>query len=485
MCDDEILCKKQRLTKENSLNEEKSKSLIPIPSSKDQTPKIFKLNADCLDEIFEYLSLKDLHSFGQTCRAMQKVAGEYYRLNYAAAEKFIGNDGIYTIYPDDSGIIKTQTSAFNQYTQFLSHHYEDFEPFRYIKTHSDEFISVNHLCLVCVGLNSAKMTYFANILPKIEVAQIRQCTIWNGDFHEIILQHCENVLRRLYVQDDLGDIINRMQNSWLLRKYPRLEHLELTPRYSFEITELGQFFKLNHTIRSFSINSHCLWMNCKQLMDSGIQLDLLEVKHFDSGFYFYHVEKLSMQSICTALNQLYDRGCYKIVRLNVKDIDEESTNQMASIQGLERLAVKEVQGTTAQFLSKLNNLKELSILDHINVDWDEVAGNLKKLERLFIQNATYDDMMAFIRRSPKLKLIKVFPKDMEHFNGGVMNLVKLNEERKNLPKARKLIIYIEDNVFLPTKWATDDGDTNLSHIEMKRSKSLSWDYECLTFKTRH
>lgn len=492
MVDGEIIRKKQRLTTQTSADVEKTnsqksdehQSSTQIASaSKIVPPEIFKLNVDCLDEIFEYLSLKDLHSFGQTCRAMQKVSGEYYKLNYTGAEKFIGNDGIYTIYSDDNGIIKTQTSAFNQYTQFLSHHYEDFEPFRYIKTHSNEFISVKHLYLVCVGLNSAKIKYFQGILPKIEIVQIRQCTIWNGDFYEIILQYCDK-LKRLYVKDDLGDIINRMHNPWLLRSYPSLEHLELTPRYSFEINELSTFFELNPNLRSFSISSHCLEMNRKYLMQAKIKLDLLEIKHFDSGFYFYHVEKLSIQSMCTILNQLFERGFYQKLHLYVKDIDKESIDRMTSIQGLERFSVKEVNGT-AQFLSNLSNLKELSIFDCCNDDFEEVARNLVKLERLLIQNVTYDNMLAFIRRSPKLKVIKVFPKDKQQFNGGIMNLVKLNEEREKLYKARKVIIYIEDNIFLPTKWNTDNGDTNLNLIEMKRSNSLCWNYDYSTFKTLH
>lgn len=485
MDDGEILRKKQRLIKETSVDQNSDSKSQITSATKASNPKIFKLNADCLDEIFEYLTLKDIHSFGQTCRAMQKVAGEYYKLNYSAAEKFIGNDGsgIYTIYSDDSGVIKTQTSGFNQFTQFLSHHYEDFEPFRYIKKHSDEFISVNHLYLVCVGLNAAKMNYFQGILPQLSVVQIRQCTIWDGDFYEIILQFCDT-LKRLYVQDDLGDIINRMHNSWLMRSYPSLEHLELTPRYSFEIVELSKFFELNPNLRSFSISSHSLWMNRKHIRDSDIKLDLLEVKHFDSGFYFYHVEKLSIQSICTILNELFLHGRYKSLHFYVKDIDKESVDVMMKIQGLDKLSVKVVNGT-AQFLSNLINLKELNIFDCTNADMEEIAGNLTKLERIFIQNATYDDMLAFIRRSPKLKVIKIFHKDKEHFNGGILNLVKLNEEREKLLKARKVIIYVEDDVFLATKWATDNGDTNLNLIEMKRSKALCWDYDCRTFKTLH
>ena len=49
---------------------------------------IFRLNMDCFEAIFDYLSLKDLHSFGQTCRAMQQMAGDYFQRNFKSAEKF-------------------------------------------------------------------------------------------------------------------------------------------------------------------------------------------------------------------------------------------------------------------------------------------------------------------------------------------------------------------------------------------------------------
>lgn len=45
-------------------------------------PDIFKLNVDCFEEIFDYLSLGDLASFGRTCKRMQQVAGHWFRENY-------------------------------------------------------------------------------------------------------------------------------------------------------------------------------------------------------------------------------------------------------------------------------------------------------------------------------------------------------------------------------------------------------------------
>lgn len=44
------------------------------PLNLGSTYAIFKLTIDCFDEIFDYLSLQDLSSFGQTCKAMQIVS---------------------------------------------------------------------------------------------------------------------------------------------------------------------------------------------------------------------------------------------------------------------------------------------------------------------------------------------------------------------------------------------------------------------------
>lgn len=505
MGDGDIVCKKQKLLrfkgKESRVeckNDEKTVDATAAPDDavndclSDQgtsivqqnprlsrtrsSPQIFNLNMDCFDEIFEYLSLKDLHSLGQTCKTLQKVSGEYFKLNYSTAEHSIGKDGIYSMYSDNDGVInqRTQTSCFNQFTKFISHHYEEFEPFRYIEMHSNEFLSLNHLYLVCVGLNACKMNYFKSLLPGIEILQIRQCTIWNGDFYEMLLEFCEK-LKKLYVLDDLGDIIHRKSNSWLLKTYPNLQHLELTPRYSFEIIEIEDFFKLNPNIRSFSTNSHCFWINRQSFMKMNIKLDLLEIKHFDSGFYFYHVEKMNIDSICKVMNDLFERGFYKKAHFYIREIDEFCSNQLALLKGLDKLSIKTINGT-GNFLAKLNNLKELNIFDCTNAtNLDEIASKLVKLERVLLENASYNDVLPFIRKSIQLKQLKIIPK-VGQFNNDFLNLIELNKERGKLLMASKLTIFVEDNVFLNTKWNVGNGDTDLEFIEMKRANSHSWKY---------
>lgn len=56
-----------------------------------------------------------------------------------------------------------------------------------------------------------------------------------------------------------------------------------------------------------------------------------------------------------------------------------------------------------------------------------------------------------------------------------LKLITLNNERKKLAEAQKLIIYISDHVFLATKWATNNDDTNFSLIEMRRADSYKCD----------
>lgn len=50
-----------------------------------QLPDIFKLTVDCFEEVFDYLSLKDLAAIGQTCKRMQRIAGHCFQQNFGAA----------------------------------------------------------------------------------------------------------------------------------------------------------------------------------------------------------------------------------------------------------------------------------------------------------------------------------------------------------------------------------------------------------------
>lgn len=417
---------------------------------------IFKLNSDCLDIVFDYLSLKDLHSFGLTCKMMQRIAGEYFLRVYKSSEKFSGNDGIYTVSCDNNDVLgeRVQTSGFNRYINYISHYYEHLEPLTYIQRRSEELQSIKHLYLVCLKINMEKMAYLQKILPKMEILQMRQCTV-DGDIYDTLLKYCCN-LKQIYVQDDLGYILDENANPWLLQDYPMLQHLQLTPRYSFKIHELRTFFERNRNLQSFSTSSRCLWENRHDLMDSCIQLDKLEILILDN----YHRHLINMQSICRLLNEFFERGFYKRLYLYVKRVDLQSSEHLTTLDALEMISIRQFSETYN--LSSLINLKELEINDGINsANIEILATKLVNLERLSLKNVTASQILPFIRHSMQLYRIHV------HLKDNTLNLIQLNDERVKLIGARKIVIYVPNNTFLATIW-TCNGIINLNCIEMRR-----------------
>lgn len=215
------------------------------------SPKIFKLDIDCFDEIFEYLSLKDLDSFGKTCKTMQQVTGEYFKRNFKLAEKFTNDDGIYTICTGMGH--RVNISGFNQFINYISHYHNELGPLQYIQGHGNEFASINEIYFVCSGIEPSTVESLKEILPKIEVVRVRQCNIV-GDFYDKLLKFCGN-LKEIYVQDDVGDIVKERKNPWLQREYPSLEIFQLTARNSFKVNDLNSFFERNPSIRTFMTTS--------------------------------------------------------------------------------------------------------------------------------------------------------------------------------------------------------------------------------------
>ena len=58
------------------------------PMSVDSEPDVssFQRAAEiCTEEMFDWMTLVDLHAVGQTCKRMQQLAGYFFRLNYPGA----------------------------------------------------------------------------------------------------------------------------------------------------------------------------------------------------------------------------------------------------------------------------------------------------------------------------------------------------------------------------------------------------------------
>lgn len=155
------------------------------------------------------------------------------------------------------------------------------------------------------------------------------------------------------------------------------------------------------------------------------------------------------------------------MHLNTKYVDGNSVKAIASLRALERIYVVNYENRGV-LLQSLINIKELGISVSFHVaDLLTLALNFNKLERIYFNQATTDDIFLFIRNSAQLKEIAVdFLPYGIHFHRGVLDLPVLNDARKKLNTKQKVTVYVKENIYLATKWAIND--TSWSHIEIKR-----------------
>lgn len=96
--------------------------------------------------------------------------------------------------------------------------------------------------------------------------------------------------------------------------------------------------------------------------------------------------------------------------------------------------------------------------------------SLINLERVDFERVRVRDIWLFARSAPKLTQIRVW-RHFETDNGEVPNtdfFLALNEERLKLTGARKLSIYMDENVYLQMKWA---AKLHYEMIELRRFAS--------------
>lgn len=514
--------------------DQRNKPADAEPSNEESLPELFKLTIDCFDEIFDYLSLKDLYSFGETCKTMQQVAGEYFKLNYAASMKTCTRNGIYMAFSGEHIVVinqRIEVSDFNRFTSSISvsHNYGSLGPLRYLNAHIDEFESIKHITLKNLRINSNKVEFFEKLLHQIETIEFKNCSM-DGNCYDLILKHCKH-LKCIHIQ--YTDCSFNRKHDWIRNDYPQLEHLELSPRDSEVINELSKFFQRNPNVRKFTTNGKFLWDNQNIFVKSNARLDLLEIK----GHLFLGYEHKGNEiSIWDLLSQLYQKRFYKRLTIHTKYFGQDLSHKLNMFPSLETLSIE--QFTKSHSIPNFTNLRELIILEGLNASEAEtLAIGLVKLERLFVAETNVDHILPFIRQSAKLNKLELFFKsgrelqrrdsldDMEDedFDGSgseesdeedeedaynfdnednfeneieheandvnrrnglckwnAFNLNALNKEREKLSGARKVRIFVSNDVFLTTKWNATNGNMNWSQIEVRRSHSYDWNHHCIS-----
>lgn len=435
----------------------------PPPKRYSSSP-LWKLNIDCIYEIFDYLGLDDIIAIGATCKCMQHVAGLFIREKFAAKRKTFIRDDIYMDWtPRWINIFSGYLDSVYIYGNFLGacHHLS-----------SSEMKNIREIRLTHIDLTDYEIDCVKKCLNGIEIIEMDFCTI-KMEFYENFLRFCPklrslSVSRSSYDRD--GGVVIGPNNDWLLRSYPSLEHLELTDLYELRHNELKKFLQKNRNVRSLSIDAKSLVLNQDQILASDVKLEKLAIDFHPHAINAEIEPAVIVQMFHNLLIELQKRGFFTELHLYVKFIDHQ--NCMQKLYSLNALTM--LGGYIDRIEYSLIEVRELDICSGSDIlDLQTLPDKLPNLERIHFSKATADHILPFIQFSPLLKQVKIGDlKDGAHMVDGVLDIVTLNKVRKELPKARKVTIYVNEAVFLATKWAT--SEMFYDFVELRRGESITW-----------
>lgn len=289
---------------------------VPNPRRSDSSsmPPIFKLTSDCCDEFFEYLTLRDLHSFGQTCKAMNRVAGDYFKRNYCAQWFDIDQKGLcsgrYQIRNGTIHKIITYLPGFHRFVTKVS--FDHWLNESLLMKRVEEFSSIKHVKLRYFNLDPRWWNFMKTILPQIETLNISGIRFNLGhefdsanEFYAKLLEMGVN-LKGLSVDLPYVFITTHLGNQ----KYPKLNTIGFEP--TPPVDDLETFFAQNPNVRTWrktGLRLKYIRAYNEQLLKSTISLDTLVMVDCSNEF------KKEFVHFIDFFNQLYRRGFFKRLHL--------------------------------------------------------------------------------------------------------------------------------------------------------------------------
>ncbi|XP_031635386.1 uncharacterized protein LOC116348505 isoform X2 [Contarinia nasturtii] len=429
--------------KSNDEDNNPAERAVVAVNGEQQLADIFKLNIDCFEEVFDYLSLKDFTAMGQTCKRMQRIAGHCFQLNYGAEQAEFWKDGVFF-----DGV---RIDCFNNFLQnvYLTNYGDDEDGEDEFDNSGVENATHNHMIGFVTELKQSRSIKSFEINGRLTMDWINEMQVLlskaesvkiygydeNENELDALTTACSNIT---YLSLD-GQLSQVNEYKWMHRIYQALEHFELDLKSSQETPALITFFELNTTIKQFSVDAKLLWQNRELFKNSNIKFDTLEI---------IHERNVDFHLFCRLLNELYEFGFYKKLYFDDSFGTNQGTiDQLATVKGLVKF-----QAAFKMFSAKVGALRNL-------------------------EEASSDDILPFICHAEKVNKIKVEQLcSGSHFDqiDKILDLMTLNKKREKLVGARKIMIYVSEDVYLATKWAMKQTDFKL--IEMKRITSYDWKY---------
>lgn len=411
-----------------------------IAFDQNPSPAIFKLHAIACYELFDYLELKDIHSMGQTCKRFNRIGGIYFQDNWIS--------GYHIPYH--------RLNAFREYRQCLFVVYNNdvhHNRFEVLQANCKALKRIDFAIYRCSSIKPCNVQFdsMKETLAKIEYIQLSGLPSKN--VHNM-LKYCSN-LKTLHIRFGFEAYTDK---TWLHLKYPMLEDVRFGLMGHWRLEDCKILLEKNPNIRSFSCSEEFLVENEDWLLTTNVKLDYLGIRNLGTSQLHGRV--------CSLLKELHEREFYKKLRLTVCIIGQDVIDEIRKLPPVERLSLSQPIQRNIDF-PVMVDVTEMMFNKYNHNNIEEFVTKFPNVERCIIVKLTFDRMLVVFKLLPRLKEL-LFCSSVWTPNLGQCRA--LNEERKKLPGANKITIYLYEEIYYKTKWACNKED--FEFIEIRRD--VSW-----------
>lgn len=445
--------------------------------------KFLHLNDDCLFQIFNLLSLKELCVLSRVCKSLKILCENYFKKKYSL--KWMN----YETYPLYRNYIKKIEKDYALcFENCIKNIVIGGPRYGYPRHGIGEF--VDFLCSIRSKTNAfykgnAEKNYEQiifhdaffnnvwceqpeniNLFENLTTIGFLNCSSVFTDCHKQLSELCPKLKNLMVVIQDEnwtevdGELIQLRMFPFFVCEFPALERLQCTVR-SFTDTKLhfSRFIQLNPTIKSLTCNfddSDNIKEYLKAISNYGKSIEEL----------FLSFRRAKLEDICSELEPLCERTKLKRLELDFRNIVDCALSDDSSFSVLNKLTgihFKQVPFEFATICAMMPNLRSLHLGLHYNCYVEEsnsaqlvkaMVKNLKHLEELVLSPFCSHSAIFFIPKSitpfvrylTKLKSIIIDDINLLEYET-VPHIPQLNIVRKKLQHACKLSIFIHERLW--------------------------------------
>lgn len=454
------------------------------------------INDDCIDTIFDWLSLDDLSAMGATCEKLLELAGKFFQRKYP--ENQIGIRVLETgIEPEIDEKYKKHLIAFFRNVKIADHSNKPalIPLFKHLKWNCCENLRELEFYWMNFDAKTPYGDMIADQLANLESIAFVGCSI--KDLFEMFLKYCSN-LKHLTIKDGFAPLQEYFDAEWTHQLYFKLEGITYYIDHENYRDNFHHFFQINQQIKTVA----CSGLNVMQtIFESKLHLELLSLRFYNESEFQVMIDDLQK---CSAkkLQLIFDTPIsFTSVSLLMK------LGRSKSFQILHCTYAPEICNEV-QFASLLKSMEHLEIF-HLKFDRlsDEdltsLSLHLPCLTELHLQqylgnplqlfrsNGFKAFLMPFVENAKNLKKIVIHKPNaciydcnelIESIDDPIefrTDLIELCKKRKEI-KAKAITLYFDYDLLrnIDRKLAKNNFITFRPISQLKRDR---YSNECLQF----